>query len=178
MHKLRVHINVNIIPTHSNDMHIYFETWCILINYWWLADCRILCEFQNVKNAKLALFLSKPNYDLFMLTTHLYVLSTSDSQFTIHRFSYIFSIYIWLCLREIFSNYHNFNDPILYWLETFIFIFTQTIVIEVLCSIFKCLDTQRDKKPVDAAIIKVHEKISLSKLWHEKVTTCFLYLFI
>ena len=46
---------------------------------------------------------------------------------------------------EILSNYHKVNDPILYWLETFIFIFTQTIVIEVLCSIFKCLDTQRQE---------------------------------
>ena len=46
---------------------------------------------------------------------------------------------------EILSNYHQVNDPVLYWLETFIFIFTQTIVIEVLCSIFKCLDTQRQE---------------------------------
>ena len=46
------------------------------------------------------------------------------------------------------------------------------------CVRFSNVSIHSETRNQYAAIIRVHEKISLSKLWHEKVITCFLYLFI
>ena len=148
---------------------------CWLQNFMWIPE-RQECQISFVS------FLGQLMRPVYANNAFVYALY---EQFPIYhtQIELYFSICIWLCLSDLWCR--KFSQIIIMLTILFCSVLIRNIHLYIYTNNSHwgfVFDFQMSRYTTTrnqyAAIMRVHEKISLSKLWHEKVITCFLYLFI